>query len=54
MAATQHVDLQSLVIQQGVTPIADPDVLHGDFWPEDESIDEFLNALRTSRHDAVQ
>ena len=38
--------LEELIAQQGKGPIDDPSVLHGDFWPEDEPIEEFLNALR--------
>ncbi|HJQ82037.1 MAG TPA: hypothetical protein VJ828_18880 [Lacipirellulaceae bacterium] len=48
-----HLDLQALAAQQGVSPIDDPDVLLGDFWPDDETIDDFLGALRTSRRDAA-
>ena len=49
----QHIDVQTLARQQGVEPIQDPDVLRGDFWPEDESIDDFLRGLRASRRDAI-
>lgn len=31
--------------EQGTGLIADVSVLHGDFWPEEESIEEFLAAL---------
>ncbi len=51
--ATKRIDIQALARQQGVEPIQDPDVLRGDFWPEDESIDEFLRELRASRRDAM-
>mgnify|MGYP001037770594 CR=1 FL=1 len=37
--------LEELIRQQGKGPIEDPRVLHGDFWPEDESLEEFLSAL---------
>jgi len=53
LATTQRVDLQTLASVQGVVAVANPDVLRGDFWPEDESIDDFLNALRTSRRDTA-
>jgi hypothetical protein len=49
----RHIDVQALARQQGVEPIQDPDVLRGDFWPEDESIDDFLQALRASRRDEM-
>ena len=29
------------MIEQGTGPIADVSALHGDFWPEEESIEEF-------------
>jgi hypothetical protein len=50
-SAHKHIDVQELARQQGVQPVADPDVLRGDFWPEDESIDDFLHELRASRRD---
>jgi hypothetical protein len=31
--------------EQGTGPITDISVLHGDFWPEEESIEEFLATL---------
>ena len=40
---------EELASQQGVQPIADPTELLGDFWPEDESIDDFLATLRRWR-----
>ena len=51
--STTRIDVQALARQQGVEPIQDPDVLRGDFWPEDESIDDFLRELRASRRDAI-
>jgi len=41
--------LEDLILQQGKTPIKNPGVLHGDFWPEDEPIEEFLAALHEWR-----
>ena len=37
--------LDEIIAQQGKGPIADLSVLHGDFWPEEESIEDFLAAL---------
>lgn len=34
---------EELAAEQGVKPVTDIDSLKGDFWPEDESIDEFLD-----------
>jgi hypothetical protein len=38
-----------LIAQQGKGPLSDPKVLLGDFWPEDESVEEFLAALHEWR-----
>ncbi len=34
---------------QGVQPVKDPNELWGDFWPEDQSLDAFVEAIRESR-----
>jgi hypothetical protein len=44
-------DLETLAAQQGVKPIKDPKVLRGDFWPEDETADEFIAAVRRWRRE---
>jgi hypothetical protein len=49
--ADKPLTLTELARQQGVTPIADPDELIGDFWPIDESIDDFIAAVHTWRRD---
>ena len=43
--------VDELVAQQGKGPINDPRTLFGDFWPEEEAIEEFLTALRQHGHD---
>jgi len=35
--------------QQGTTSITDVSVLHGDFWPEEESVEEFVATIREWR-----
>ena len=35
--------------EQGTGPITDVSVLHGDFWPEEEPIEAFLEALHEWR-----
>ena len=46
--------VDELIKQQGKGPIGDPRILLGDFWPEEESIDDFLRALRDWRgHDRI-
>jgi len=41
--------LEELIAQQGKGPIRDPKILLGDFWPDDEPVEEFLAALREWR-----
>jgi hypothetical protein len=48
-SATGHPSLEQLVTEQGTGPITDASVLHGDFWPEEESIEKFLETLREWR-----
>lgn len=45
------IDLETLAAQQGVTPVCDTAVLPGDFWPEDENVDDFVAAIRAWRHE---
>ncbi len=42
---------QSSVKQQGASPVTDFDSLLGDFWPEDESADDFIATVRRWRHE---
>ena len=41
--------LNELIAQQGKGPVTDLALLHGNFWPEDEQIEDFLAALRDWR-----
>jgi hypothetical protein len=41
--------LGELIAQQGKGTITDVRRLHGDFWPEDESVEDFLSALHEWR-----
>lgn len=41
--------LGEIITQQGKGPIADLSDLHGNFWPEEESIEDFLDALHEWR-----
>lgn len=38
--------LEALAELQGIKPIDDPREMIGDFWPENESVDEFLAARK--------
>ena len=42
-------DLEALAAQQGVKPVTNIDELYGDFWPEDEDINEFVATIRRWR-----
>lgn len=44
-------DLQTLARQQGVSPVTNLDDLLGTFWPENESDEEFMTALREWRRE---
>lgn len=46
-------DLQTLADEQGVKVADDFDTLLGDFWPEEESADEFVAALREWRREGL-
>jgi NAD-dependent oxidoreductase involved in siderophore biosynthesis len=46
-----HARVWELAKQQGVKPIRSIKELQGDFWPEDESVDDFLSWLRASRQE---
>jgi hypothetical protein len=47
--ASGHPSIEQLMAEQGTGPITDVSVLHGDFWPEEESIEDFLAALHEWR-----
>ncbi len=38
-----------LMAEQGTGPIPDVSVLHGDFWPEGEPVEEFVATIREWR-----
>jgi len=44
-----HPTVEELVAAQGLTFPRDPRNLVGDFWPEEESLDDFLATLREWR-----
>ena len=44
-ASSGHPSFEQLMAEQGTGPITDVSLLHGDFWPEEESIEEFLATL---------
>lgn len=48
-AASGHLSVEQLMAGQGTGPITDLSMLHGDFWPEEESIEDFLDTLHEWR-----
>lgn len=44
-----HPSGEELIAAQGLTFPRDPKDLLGNFWPEEESIDDFLTAMREWR-----
>ena len=44
-----HERAWELARRQGVKPVNSIEDLKGDFWPEDESIDDFLSWVRSVR-----
>ena len=48
-ASAGHPSTEELKLAQGTIPTSDPRELFGDFWPEEEDIDDFLAALREWR-----
>ena len=48
-AASGHPSLEQLMAEQGTGPITDVSVLHGNFWPEEESVEEFVATIREWR-----
>ena len=48
-ARSGHPTIEELVAEQGTRFPADPAELLGDFWPEEESIEDFLRALHEWR-----
>ena len=46
---TGHPSIEELVTEQGTRFPEDPADLLGDFWPEEESIEDFLKSLHEWR-----
>jgi hypothetical protein len=44
-----HARVWELAKKQGVKPIRSIEDLQGDFWPEEESVDDFLDWVRAMR-----
>ena len=44
-----HPSIEEVLVEQQLTFPRDPHELLGNFWPEEESIDDFLAAMRDWR-----
>jgi hypothetical protein len=44
-----HFSVEELAKQQGVEPVTDVSALAGNFWPQDESSEEFIETLASWR-----
>ena len=44
-------DLDALAAAQGIQPIENIDDLVADFWPEDESVEDFIASAMEGRHE---
>jgi hypothetical protein len=42
-------ELERLAAEQDVKPVFDLDRLRADFWPKDESVDDFVRSVRERR-----
>jgi hypothetical protein len=51
-AEAARKELERLAVEQGVRPITDLDSLRADFWPEDESVEDFVRTVRERRRDS--
>ena len=47
------LDIEELAHQQGVEPVQSLADLRGDFWPEDESVDDFIKTVREWRDESL-
>jgi hypothetical protein len=48
-AEAARKELERLASEQHVGPVTDFDSLKADFWPEDESVDDFVRTVRERR-----
>jgi len=51
MSFYSRPDPEALAREQGVSPVTSFEQLLGDFWPEDESLEDFLEARRRWRRE---
>lgn len=51
LSPLMQMDLEAWITQQGIKPIENPENLKAEFWPEDETADQFLDAVRRWRRE---
>jgi hypothetical protein len=49
--AKLHQELEAIAKQQGKQPVKHIEDLYGDFWPEDETADDFVKTMRQWRNE---
>lgn len=49
--ARLHQELETLAKEQGKQPIKHIEDLYGNFWPEDETADDFVRTMRQWRNE---
>lgn len=50
----RKVNPLAIAAAQGVKPITDVQELRGNFWPEEENLDDFLRELTRWRHEGKE
>lgn len=45
------VSVAAMAQAQGVSPVISPESLRADFWPDEDSVDEFLAFVRATRRE---
>ena len=48
-SASGHPSVEQLMAEQGTGPLTDVSVIHGNFWPDEESVEEFAATIREWR-----
>lgn len=48
---SKRKNLESLMAEQGLSPVESIKEYRAPFWPEDETVDEFVESVRRWRHE---
>ena len=54
VAKSRRSELEARMVRHGIRPLVDGTELYGDFWPEDQSVDEFLETIHQQRRVSSQ